>query len=294
MFAAQFIRYLPAGTMRRIRGVIGPRLADWAVQRVARSIPRKLVRVPDGRQFRVGPDPIFFRICGGGEFEPQETAAVRKLVRPGDCVLDVGANIGWYATLCSQLVGPKGLVFAFEPVAESFEYLEEHLRLNHCLENTIAIPAAVGSTTGSVEIHVFHGLSLARASVAANVGSPMRSHIVPRVTIDAFIAEKGVARVDFLKCDVEGCEVDVLGGAMRLLTCDEAPVLLIELNSETGKASGFGPADVWSMLQSCGYRAFFRLGSNAEFIPVKNAEDLALAPNLICMKPGPRMVYAAR
>jgi FkbM family methyltransferase len=297
VFAAQLIRYLPPGTMSRIRGIIGPGLADWAVRRVAGTIPNRLVQVKDGRRFRVGPDPIFLRICGGGEFEPHETSAVRRLVRDGDCVVDVGANIGWYTTLCSQLVGKSGKVFAFEPVAETFGKLQEHVELNDCSQNTIATAAAVGSSPGSVEIHVFQGLSLARASVALDVGKPLRSNTVPRVTLDAFLADRGVPQVQFLKCDVEGCELDVLRGASQLLSSPAAPLLLVELNAETGSISGFGPSDVWKHLKDLGYRRFYRLGIRDEFLPVSTAQELQRAPNLICAKDGPlheRIVTASR
>ena len=287
MFAAQFIRYLPPGTMSRIRGIIGPGLADWAVRRVAGTIPNRLIAVKDGRRFRVGPDPIFLRICGGGEFEPRETSAVRRLVQAGDCVVDVGANIGWYTTLFSQLVGRSGKVFAFEPVAETFAKLQEHVLLNDCSRNTTVTAAAVGSSVGSVEIHVFRGLSLARASVALDVGQPLRSHTVPRITLDTFLAAHKGTPVHFLKCDVEGCELDVLRGASELLRSDSAPLLLVELNSETGSVSGFGPADVWNLLKDFGYQRFYRLGARDAFEPVSTKEDLQRAPNLICAKLGP-------
>jgi hypothetical protein len=65
MFAAQFVRYLPSGTMSRIRAIIGPDLADWVVRRVAGTIPNRLVQVRDGRRFRVGPDPIFYEFVVG-------------------------------------------------------------------------------------------------------------------------------------------------------------------------------------------------------------------------------------
>jgi FkbM family methyltransferase len=199
----------------------------------------------------------------------------------------VGANIGWYTTLFSQLVGETGKVFSFEPIEETFEKLQEHVALNNCNRNTVPTAVAVGSTPGSVEIFVFEGLSLSRASAAVDVGTPQYSTTVPRVTLDAFLATHGVQQVQFLKCDVEGCELDVLRGATQLLHSPMAPIVLVELNSETGSASGFGPIDLWNLLKEFGYQRFYRLGTCGEFLPVSTENDLHLAPNLVCAKEGP-------
>jgi len=50
-----------------------------------------------------------------GRFEPRESAVVRNLVQPGDCVIDAGANLGWFTLLASSIVGTTGKIFAFEP-----------------------------------------------------------------------------------------------------------------------------------------------------------------------------------
>src|SRR5690348_2077690 len=65
-----------------------------------------------------------------GEFEIQTSAALRRIVRPGNCVLDIGANIGAHTLTLAKLVGSAGKVFAFEPTDFAFEKLQTNLSLN--------------------------------------------------------------------------------------------------------------------------------------------------------------------
>ena len=65
-------------------------------------------------------------------YEINETKLVKGLVKPGWTVIDIGANFGWYSIHFSQLVGPSGKVFSFEPIPESYEELNSNMQLNSC------------------------------------------------------------------------------------------------------------------------------------------------------------------
>ena len=65
-----------------------------------------------------------------GRFEPRESAVVRNLVQPGDCVIDAGANLGWFTLLASSIVGTTGKIFAFEPSGATVDHLRRNLALN--------------------------------------------------------------------------------------------------------------------------------------------------------------------
>src|SRR5438034_3524730 len=95
---------------------------------------RMVVRSRDGRKFVVNPKEKQYHmgLLGMGVFEPVETQAVVKCLSEGDVAFDVGANIGWYTTLLSQLVGPYGRVHAFEPVVDTFQALERNCKVNAC------------------------------------------------------------------------------------------------------------------------------------------------------------------
>ncbi len=75
------------------------------------------------------------------------------IIRPGDTVLDIGANIGYYALLESTLVGPQGKIYGLEPVSSNYNMLTRNIELNH-IENIRAFNLAAGNKTGVEEIYV--------------------------------------------------------------------------------------------------------------------------------------------
>jgi FkbM family methyltransferase len=83
-----------------------------------------------------------------GTYEPEQTQAFQKIIRPGDVVFDVGAHYGYYTLLSSALAGPKGKVFAFEPSPGNIPRLKKHLDINHC-DNVQVIELALSDHEGS-------------------------------------------------------------------------------------------------------------------------------------------------
>ncbi len=160
--------------------------------------------------------------------EPEE-AEVKKLVHPGFRVLDIGANFGVFTRLFSQLVGPQGLVIAFEPVPQTFRTLAAGIERYH-RGNVQARNEAVSDHEGVVLMAVPQyeenaGDNLYQASVVDSSQSP-NGFTVKSVTVDSL----ELSRVDFIKIDVEGHELEVLHGSRRTLE-QHRPTLMIEVTS---------------------------------------------------------------
>ena len=160
--------------------------------------------------------------------EPEE-AEVRKVVHPGFTVLDIGANFGVFTKLFSQLVGPQGLVIAFEPVPQTFRTLAAGIERYH-RSNVQARNEAVSDHEGAVLMAVPHyeentGDNLYQASIVDSFQSP-NVFTVKSVTVDSL----QLSRVDFVKIDVEGHELKVLQGSKRTLERHH-PTLMVEVTS---------------------------------------------------------------
>jgi FkbM family methyltransferase len=149
-------------------------------------------------------------------WNPEEYRAFRSAVRPGDVVLDAGANVGSYTLLFAIWAGAAGRVFAFEPAPDAREGLRQHLELNGLAGRVEIVPVALSSTVGSVPFHI-DGASGANAIAAASDRSAARAIEVETTTIDAFCEEHRLCP-DVVKIDVEGAELDVIRGARRALT----------------------------------------------------------------------------
>ena len=141
-----------------------------------------------------------------GEFAEEEVAIFRQLVRPGQSVVDIGANIGAHTMALAAIVGPQGHVTAFEPQRVIFQILNANAALNG-LGCVATRQMALGSSAGTIKVPPmdyageanFGGLSLEGAIAGEEV---------PLATLDSL----ALRACDFAKIDVEGMEIEVLKG----------------------------------------------------------------------------------
>lgn len=164
-----------------------------------------------------------------------EMDALEGLIVPGDVVADVGANAGSYTKQFSSLVGPQGRVYSFEPIPETFEVLQQVVR-RAGLENVSIFQIALGP-------HARHGRMVIPQEdgftgyYLAHFAKPDEAGNVVGVTVRAFdglTKDQGIDRLDFIKCDVEGSELDVLYGSADLILRFK-PGWLIEVSRATSE-----------------------------------------------------------
>ena len=156
-----------------------------------------------------------------GEFAELEIELLCQILRPGQTVIDVGANIGTHTLAFARMVGPQGVVYAFEPQRIIFQMLCANLALNS-VANVRAFQAPLGSRSGSASVPVpdydrpnnFGGLSLNNST---------SGEIVRLLTLD----ELHLKSCHLIKIDVEGMESEVLKGATQTVRRFR-PVLYVE------------------------------------------------------------------
>jgi FkbM family methyltransferase len=185
-----------------------------------------------GLRVHVGPSSLM-RIVSTVEADVEEVFL--DLLKPGDVVYDIGANIGWFSMLAARRVGPDGAVYAFEPSLANAVYLRMNAATNG-FDNVVVVPAAVDDRDG-------WGRFTEDSSLEGHLSSDGES-LVPLLSLDAWPEAAGCRPPDLLKIDVEGAEVGVLEG-MRGLLSAVRPALIIELH-ETG-------AEVGEVLRDAGY-----------------------------------------
>jgi len=123
----------------------------------------------------------------------------------GDYVIDAGACMGDTALIFSNTVGSTGKVFAFDPVAEHLEILNYNIK-NFPHNNVIAIPYGLSNREVSCQPLVINSY---------NPGFRLDNQNIPLCSIDAFVRTHNVDKVDFIKMDIEGSELDALLGAQE-------------------------------------------------------------------------------
>jgi FkbM family methyltransferase len=137
-----------------------------------------------------------------------------RVLKEGDVVLDIGANIGYYVLIESQLVGKTGKVYAVEPVTSTFELMQKNLQLNS-LTNVSASNFAFGEKDGESEIYVCNESNLCAMNKSAVGGKIVRIQKVPLVTVDTFF--RGKTPPKLIRMDVEGYEYQIFKGMTETL-----------------------------------------------------------------------------
>lgn len=178
-----------------------------------------------------------------GEYSQEEINLFEMIVHTGDCVVEVGANIGSHTIHLAQMVGENGVVWAFEPQRLVFQILAGNMAINS-LNNVHCEQKCVSDTPGKVKVPVLDvskvnnwgGLSLENT----REGEP-----VDVITLDSL----GLLRCDFLKIDVEGMELQVLKGG-KIMIDTFRPVIYAEADRENKKK------ELFSWLHAKEYRIY--------------------------------------
>lgn len=161
-----------------------------------------------------------------GAYERWETRTVRRHLRPGMCVVDVGANVGYFTLLAARRVGPTGRVVAVEPSPVAADRLEAAVRENGIAQVRL-VRCGLGRAAG--EAVLYDPLPDNHTpTMLGDPGTPGRT--VPIRTLDELAAAEGLGRIDLLKVDVEGYEPEVFAGAAGLLADGRVRAILCEFN----------------------------------------------------------------
>ena len=189
-----------------------------------------------------------------GLYEPHIVSLVRAHLAGGDTFFDLGANVGYFSLLASEIVGEAGKVYAFEPVPENCRALERAIQANS-LHNVVVEQAAVigpGCATANIFVRVGAGNS-GLSSILDSRRYQTRLQQVPATTLDEYIARAGIDRVRLMKIDIEGAEPMALQGAARLLAREDAPDVVCEVNQFLLRQRGMSGEDLAGLFSDFGY-----------------------------------------
>ncbi len=183
--------------------------------------------------------------------------SLQRLLREGDVVYDIGANIGLYSRFMVQ-VFKASRVYAFEPMPNNCAMIAENLKLGGCAEKVTIVPSAIGDQDGTTDFQVDSLTSNSGALNAVTQGKASASHsqyglpatvaTVRAARLDTLLETQDFRQPDVIKLDVEGAEAMALEGARHLLS-QHRPRLAIELH---GAAVGRRVLEIlWSLNYHC-------------------------------------------
>jgi FkbM family methyltransferase len=221
-----------------------------------------------------------------GVHEPLETEIVKRLIKQGDIVLDIGANIGYYTLLFAKLVGPQGKVFAFEPAPSNYALLERNVEING-YKNVVLVQKAVSNRTMKVKLYL-SASSIGDHRIYQEDGRQFVE--VEAVSLDDFFRYYG-GRIDFIKMDIQGAEFVAFQGMLNLLKKNKSVQLITEYAPSWIKRSGSDPEDYLKLLTKQGFE-LYEINEKRKRLTLTNIADLLTAytcqtedwTNLLCVR----------
>jgi FkbM family methyltransferase len=203
--------------------------------------------------------------------EQRESEIVAGLARNCRIVMDIGAHFGWYARLCLQ-ANRSLVVHAFEPDPKTFEYL----RANLATSRAKAVLAAVADYDG--DITLWRGATSDLNSVVRAVGKPLT---VRAITLDEYASVEGLSEIDFVKCDVEGAELQIVRGAAKLIGSARPPIWMLEVLTTFLGEAGFQYEELISRLrEGCARGVVYAHSPKARMLRVVHSLDDLEASNV--------------
>ncbi|MBI5305975.1 FkbM family methyltransferase [Candidatus Wolfebacteria bacterium] len=193
-----------------------------------------------------------------GTYELEKQKLFEKVVKKGNVVYDIGANVGFYSLLAAEIVGPLGKVFSFEPAPRNVFYLKKHIKINK-FNNVVVIEAAVSDKKGEFSFFEYESNASGRLSEEGQLK-------VASVILDDLLKDGKILPPNVLKIDVEGAEFLVLKGAKNILN-KYHPIVLLALDSHKTRE------DCLNLLLSFGY----------EILPI-GSKDLRTTQEIIAKK----------
>jgi FkbM family methyltransferase len=191
-------------------------------------------------------------ILNFGAYEKTDSAMMFRLIRPGSTVLDIGANVGWYALNIARLSDARQ-VLAFEPVQTTFTALQANVELNQ-LRNVVAYNLGFSDHAGEAVFYCPPGGSDNASAANLSEREDVQTTHCQLMTLDEFVTAHQVS-VDFIKCDVEGAELFVFRGALETLQRWH-PIILAEMLRKWSAKFNYHPNEIIELLAGLGYCCF--------------------------------------
>jgi len=194
-----------------------------------------------------------------GTWEPNISGWISANLRPGDCFVDIGANIGHYSLLASRIVGESGKVVAIEAAQWIHAILDRHVALNR-RSNIRTVQVAASAQRGTLKLYpgsrgnIGKTTTVERTAPACEDRQPVEVQALPLADI---LSEDEVRKTRIIKIDVEGAELQVLRGLAPLLGRMRADLeVAMEVSPSLMPGAEAAREEIFSVMRAAGFSAF--------------------------------------
>jgi FkbM family methyltransferase len=202
-------------------------------------------------------------------FEPFTTEIFEKVLKRGDTVIDIGANVGYYSLVAARIVGESGKVYAFEPNPKTYSWLIKNIELNK-YDNIVPVAKAITNKVGTAQLFIYGN---SEYDTLSQSGSNRKSVKVETETLDHFFGNKGEA-VNVIKIDIEGGEMDALLGMTNLIRQSKKLKMFVEFSPYFVQRGGYSPEAFLHKLRSYNFSFYVIDESKKRLRYISNINEL--------------------
>jgi FkbM family methyltransferase len=275
-----------------LRLPVANKLINGPLKPIYRKVSHASIRNPvisNGLSYYYNPDDrgLAFELFEGN-YEKETMEVFKNLVHSGMTVVDLGANIGYYAINAAQIVGNNGRVYAFEPNTPTYQILVRNVMANKYDAIITPIPKAAWSEKATLSFWIDEKDS--GSSSVFGALNRQKTDRVEAVSMDDFFKEQGWPNVDVIKMDIEGAEKAALRGMREVIHRNEGIKLIMEFNARIQKEIGLKNDELTDELIGIGFRKISIIKNG--LYPINIPEDVPLLMkiagnefvNLLCEK----------
>jgi FkbM family methyltransferase len=187
-----------------------------------------------------------------GDYEPYLKKHFKNLIKKGDFILDIGANIGFHTLYFAELTGVNGKVFSFEPIPINFDALQRNIELNQ-FPQIKPVNKALGNINMQMNVHINQDAQNPGAFNLFENGE--KNTIIACIKGDDYLAENKISKINFIKVDVEGFELEVFKGLTKTIQ-NSKPIIIFEYDKNYQAKLNEDPKAIIQFLANFSYQFF--------------------------------------
>lgn len=225
-----------------------------AVSNLVNFFKPKSVIIGDHRMYIDKDDRVIsLELLLSGKWEEFEAELFEKSIKSGDTVIDIGAHIGYYTLIAAKKVGPKGKVYAFEPLPKNFQLLKRNIEING-YKNVVLINKAVSDKNSKSKLFLSNENNFGDQRIY-DPKENRKSVSIHTVTLDSFFRNRN-KKINVIKMDIQGSETKALTGASEVLIKNKSMRILTEFWPRGLHQSGSSGRNYLELLKKNGFKIY--------------------------------------
>lgn len=191
------------------------------------------------------------------DYEQENVAFLTKTCKEGMVVIDIGAHLGLMSVIIAKLIGKHGKLYSFEPTPKTFEILKKIIHINDCDNIVTPFNKAVSNFVGLVDFFVDENEGSNANSLVGRKDKIRSAQKIEVNTLDNCVAELKLEKLDLIKIDAEGSELDVLNGAKNTIE-NFKPILILAIHPSLIKNNGQSLEAIFDVLVNFNYTIYYQ------------------------------------